>query len=130
MRVLEVGSDGRADVINSDGAQVAVPMYAVNQGSAEPEVLDDTATADLAFHQTIIDAADVATITVPDGTLEGLCKVFTNASSNTAQIEPTTARWGSDIVDLPGAGDFALLQWTSSGWVLLERSPSATTNRS
>ena len=104
-------------------------MYAVNQGSDEPEVLDATGTADLDFYQTIIDGSDVATIPVPDGTLEGMCKVFTNASANTAQIEPTTARWSSEIVDLPGSGDFVLLQWTTSGWVLLERSPAATTLR-
>ena len=129
MRVIEIGVDGRADVINMDSEQIAIPMYAVNQGEELPETMISSGSVDLSRYQTIVSPSGTVTIVVPDGEVEGQCKRITSGADQAVQVEPTTPRWGSGLADIVNSGDSILIQWTTTGWVLLEVDPFVNLDR-
>jgi len=122
---VDNASSGSPPIISAVGSSdTNIHLYVDAKGTGSTKVnkvaygtpanLTTNDTANISQYGNIVLNASSLTVTVPNGTLSGEVKIFTNINASNATVDPTSFNQGSDIT--LGQYETVTLVWHNSSW--------------
>ena len=116
------GSPPVVSAVGSSDTNIHLYVDAKGTGSTKsnkvaygtPANLTTNNTANISQYGNIVLNGSSLTVTVPNGTLSGEVKIFTNINASNATVDPTSFNQGSDIT--LGQYETVTLVWHNSSW--------------